>query len=157
MVSWRRKLRFNILKFLRLKDMPGRVALGFALGACVNFYPTFGFGVPLAIFIAGLVRGNLAASFLGDVIFKPLFPIMFYFDLVTGSKLIGQGITHIRYVMHGLLKLDWKIYQLVGKAFFLGALLNTLILGTILYIAVYEIFSRYHRQMTRLFLAQKLI
>ncbi len=157
MVTWRRRLRYYLLRFLRLKDMPGKAALGFAVGACVNLYPAFGISVGVAVFLAGLVRANLVAGLLGNLTVKPLWPVMFYLNLWVGNKLVGHGEANLTQTLGGLLKMEWQAYMLVGKAFFLGAAVNSLVLGTILFLVVYRIFCCYRRQMIRFVLAQKLI
>lgn len=156
-MNWRRRLRFYLLKFLRLKDMPSKAALGFAVGACVNLYPAFGISVGVAVFLAGLVRANLAAGLLGNLIMKPLFPVMFYLNLWVGNKLVGHGQSNLAQTLAGLLHMHWQAFVLVGKAFFLGAAVNSLVLGTILFLVVYRIFCCYRRRMIRFVLAQKLI
>ena len=156
-MKWRRQLRYFLLRFLRLRDMPAKAALGFAVGACVNMYPAFGISVGVAAFLAGLVRANLVAGLLGNVMVKPLWPVMFYLNLWVGNLLIGHAGANTTRTFHGLIKMNWKAWMLVGKVFFLGAIVNTLILGTLLYIGVYWIFSSYRKQMLRFILTQKFI
>lgn len=154
-VTWRRQFKFYLLRFLRLKDMPGKVALGFAVGSCVNFWPTFGFGVPIALFLAGLVRSTLVAGLIGDLMFKPLFPVMFYLDIWVGGKLVGQDTSHLVHAFGGLLRMKGWAYILVGRAFFVGAVVNSLILGTILFVVVYRIFTGYRYQLIQMVWKQK--
>lgn len=151
----RRRLKLNLIKFLRLKGAPGKIALGFALGACVNFYPTFGVGVPFAGLMAGIAMANVPAGLLGDIIFKPLFPFFFYLNLMTGH-LFWSG-------KHGNLSRLWwtlihrpTLHKLgaMGKVFFTGAVVNSLILGTILYILIYFIVERYRGQILKLLVAR---
>lgn len=130
--------------------MPSRVALGFAAGACVNFYPTFGFGVPIALFVAGIVGGTVPAGLLGDLIFKPLFPLMFYMDLWVGNKLLGKGVHGLKRTLIGLVKMHWPAFVIAGKSFLIGAIVNTLIFGGILFLLVYWAFSTHRRSLINL-------
>ncbi len=139
----RRWLKYNLIRFFRLKGSSGKLALGFAVGACINFYPTFGFGVPLAGCAAGIVMANIPAGLLGDIIFKPLFPVFFYLNMVTGDLLLINKGQNADYLWRGLLHSKLSTLAVLGKIFFAGAIVNSLILGTILYICIYFIVKRY--------------
>ncbi len=139
----RRRLKFNLIKFLRLKGAPGKLALGFAVGACVNFYPTFGFGVPLAGVVAAVFLANVPAGLLGDIIFKPLFPFFFYMNMVTGYLVWTSRLQDVRHLWRVLLQPKSSTFAEVSKVFFAGAVINSLITGTILYICIYLMVKRY--------------
>lgn len=137
-----RRLRLYLLLFFRIKDMPARVALGFAVGSCVNFFPTFGVGVPIALAAVRLVRGNIFAGLLGDLLFKPLFPLFFYLNLLVGNFLLGESRAEISQQLLGLVRMEWQAYVEVGKGFFLGAVSNSLGLGLLLFLLVWRTFAR---------------
>jgi len=119
------------------------LALGFAVGACVNFFPTFGFGIPFAGVAAGLVLASIPAGLLGDIIFKPLFPVFFYLNMVTGSLLWGHR-TDMVYNFRQLVRHpDISTFTNAGVVFFSGAVLNSLVLGTIIYIGTRLVVERY--------------
>lgn len=139
----KRRLKYNLIKFLRLKGSPRRLALGFAVGACVNFYPTFGLGVPLAGLMAALFFANVPAGLVGDIVFKPLFPAFFYLNLVTGYFLWTQKCQQANRILPLILRPDLHTLGLAGKVFFTGALVNSFVMGTILYVTVYLIIKRY--------------
>ncbi len=152
MKKFRRAVRYYLLKFLRLKGTPLKVALGFALGACINFYPTFGAGVLLAGLLAGFFRVSITASLLGDIVFKSFFPVFFYFNLLTGNFLLGQKPKHIMGTLKKLLimsRLNVVELKFFGKTFFYGALVNTLLLGALLTFLIYFVFSRYRINIAR--------
>ncbi len=146
---FKRWLKYNLIKFLRLKGAPGKLALGFAVGAGINFYPTFGFGVPLAGLAAGLVLASIPAGVLGDVIFKPLFPVFFYLNLVTGRLFWSGRVREVDYFWPGLQHPTLSDLAVTGKIFFTGALINSLILGIVLYIWIYFIVERYRLPILR--------
>lgn len=150
----RRRIRYALIKFLRLKGAPRKVALGFAIGACVNFYPTFGVGVPLAGLLAAMAMSSIPAGLLGDVAFKPLFPVFFYLNLVTGYIFWPQSTVHGMWrelhrlqEPHGARLIS---FLKIGKVFFAGALLNSLLLGTIVYSIVYFIMRKYRHRLLKL-------
>lgn len=146
----RRQVRFTLIKFLRLKGAPRKIALGFAIGACVNFYPTFGIGVPLAGLLAGLAMASIPAGLLGDVAFKPLFPVFFYLNLVTGYIFWPRGYNHIHKIRVEHLEMKMATFYKLGKVFFAGALLNSLIMGTVLYAIVYFIMRKYRQPLLKM-------
>lgn len=140
---FKRQLKYNLIKFLRLKGSPSKLALGFAVGACVNFYPTFGFGVPLAGLAAGIILASIPAGLLGDIIFKPLFPVFFYLNLLTGHLLWTSRAQNVHHVWKALMDPKLSALADIGKVFFTGAIVNSIILGTILYIFINFIVERY--------------
>lgn len=146
----RRRVRFALIKFLRLKGAPRKIALGFAIGACVNFYPTFGIGVPLAGILAALAMSSVSAGFLGDVAFKPLFPVFFYLNLVSGYIFCPQGKNDLDKMWLELLDLKVATFIKLGKVFFAGALVNSLLLGGVLYTVVYLIMLKYRRRLLKM-------
>ncbi|HWI55542.1 MAG TPA: DUF2062 domain-containing protein [Desulfobacteria bacterium] len=139
----KRRLKYNLIKFLRLKGAPAKVALGFAIGACINFYPTFGLGVPLAGLAAAVFFANIPAGILGDITFKPLFPLFFYLNMITGSLLWPKQHIELRHLSETILKPSLSSLGQLGKVFFVGAAINSLILGTILYVFIYFVVERY--------------
>ncbi len=151
-MKFRRAIRYYLLRLLRLRGTPWKVALGFALGACVNFFPTFGIGVLVAGLLASAFRVSIAGALLGDLMFKSFFPIFFYFNLITGYFLTGQPHRYVLATLRRLLILSHlRIVELerFGSVFFLGAVVNTAVLGGILTALVYLIFSRYRPYLAR--------
>lgn len=144
---WRRRLKFRLLRFLRLRGTPGKVALGFALGACVNFYPTFGFGLPVAIFIVSLVRGSVPAGIISDLLFKALFPIFFYLNFLTGGRFGGQPVYDISSAVKEIAFLKVNTIMNLGSTFLIGAFVNSLILGGLLFVVMYIMFKSFRKEM----------
>jgi uncharacterized protein len=151
---WGRRLKFLAIKFLRLKGTPSKVALGFAVGAVVNFSPTFGFGIIIAGFLAGLLRGSITAGIVGDIIFKTLFPLFFYCNLLLGNFILDAKNVNITSSLKQLIRLEASAFFFVGKAFFLGAFINSIALGVILFLIVYKLFKDYRHRMIGFFLSR---
>lgn len=140
---FKRRLKYNLIMFLRLKGAPAKLALGFAVGACVNFYPTFGFGVAIAGLMAAVFFANVPAGLLGDIIFKPLFPFFFYLNMLTGYLLWPNQLHQVHHLQQMLLHPKVRALAVLGKVFFAGAIINSLILGTFLYFFIYLMVKRY--------------
>lgn len=154
---WRKRLRYYVLTLLRLKGSPAKVAFGFALGACVNFYPTFGLALILAGFIAGITRCNVPAAVLGDLVFKPVFPLMFYINLLIGDNFYNAKTQSLAEAWSKLRHFEAESVVILGKVFFTGALINTLILGALLFAIVYKVFKDHRRRLARWFYKQRII
>lgn len=126
--------RYQAISLFRVDDGSERVARGFTVGALINFFPTFGFGVLVSGFVAGLVRGNVLAGFVGGALFAILWPILFYLNMQVGeifyrSPILVDELEDVT---------DSTIDALVkGKTFLAGAAVNSLIAGLVLYLAVY--------------------
>jgi uncharacterized protein (DUF2062 family) len=144
-----------LIKFFRLKGAPRKIALGFAIGACVNFYPTFGIGIPLAGLFAGLAMSSIPAGLLGDVAFKPLFPVFFYLNLVTGYFFLPGGNQDLDKMWIELMNLSPATFVKLGKIFFAGAIVNSLLLGIVLYSVVYLVMLKYRRRLLRMLLRRR--
>ena len=150
----KRQLKYNLIKFLRLHGAPSKLALGFAVGAAVNFYPTFGVGVALAGVIAALFFSNVPAGLLGDIVFKPLFPLFFYLNLITGNLVWTNRIHRADHLWQQVIHPRIETIAVIGKVFFTGALINSLILGTVIYIVVFFVVKRYRHRVLRWLLAR---
>lgn len=133
-MRYRRRLKCLLLKFLRLRGNPHKISFSFALGSIINFIPTFGFAIPIAAFGAALFRGNIVAAVLGDIIFKPIFPLLFYLDVRVGHMLLGKTTHHIGKELHALMYMtDINALKTLGLSFFIGMLTCMLIAFFILY------------------------
>lgn len=136
-------------------DVPLRVAWGFALGSCVNFYPTLGFGFPVAAIVAYVSRTNVAAALIGETILKPLFPFMFYLDIEMGHLLFGvppRPWDIHTFKMHAFIT---KLIPVYAKSFFIGALANTLIFASVVGGCLYVLLTKYRERIRKLLLTRK--
>ncbi len=128
---------------MRLRGAPGKLALGFAVGACINFFPTFGLGIPVAGLAAGIVFANVPAGLLGDITFKPLFPVFFYFNFLTGSFFWTNPEQDSGIAWDGFLYPGAFNFGDFGRIFFTGALVNSIILGAIIYVTMFFLMEHY--------------
>jgi len=87
---WRKVLRF-IRRALRSHASPREIAGGLALGLIINFTPTLGFQIPLAISLSALFRVNSLAALAGIQITNPLTaPCVYAMTYRVGKWLLGQ-------------------------------------------------------------------
>lgn len=136
-----RTLNYLIALFEK-DDSPLKLAAGFALGCCVNFFPTFGFGLPLAVILAFVTRTSIIASLIGENFLKILLPFLWYLNLVVGSLFfpLPESFRDIKAVL-ALIK-DWQSLMPFIGAFMTGALINTLIFGLALAFATYILLKK---------------
>lgn len=137
-----RKLKFLLIRLLRIKDNAHSIAIGFTIGFLINFVPSFGIGPLLSAISAKLLRGNSFAGFIGGISFLWAFPLLFYLNIVVGENLfpielfnIGGGIEDTEEAL--------VVGLQIGKAFFIGMLINMLLFGSSMYFISYTILKRY--------------
>ena len=70
--SFSRSLRYGGKRILRLTASPHAVAAGLAVGVFSAFTPFFGFHLIIAIVLAYVLAGNIAAAALGTTLANPL-------------------------------------------------------------------------------------
>lgn len=145
-MKYRRRLKYYLIKLCRLKDSPKAVAGGLAWGAFVHFYPTFGLGPLIAVFMAGLFRTNIVAATVGWAIIMPLFPLFFYFNLKIGDFLIGLPTSNIVMALHGLSHISLKDVFLVSKAFIIGSVINGILGVVFIWVAGFCLLKKYRKE-----------
>lgn len=128
---YRRRLKYYLIKLCRLHDSPKSVAGGFALGTIVHFYPTFGFGALFAVALSSLFRTNNIAATLAWAITSPLFPVLFYLNIVVGCIFFAPAERSITKLI--MVHVSWRDVLHLSKAFFLGAVINGIIAAAILW------------------------
>ncbi len=70
--SFSRSLRYMGKRITRITASPHAVAAGLAVGVFAAFTPFFGFHLILAIVLAYLIAGNIAAAAIGTALANPL-------------------------------------------------------------------------------------
>ena len=90
--SWRRSLRYQSLRLIRLHRNPHTVALGLAVGAFVAVLPVIGIQMLMAVAIAWLLRGSAAAALAGTFVANPLtYPGLWFASYEMGCMILGAG------------------------------------------------------------------
>lgn len=85
-----RLFRYGYLRFVRLRGTAEEVARGMALGVFIGMTPTMGVQMPIALFVAMLLRENKLAAVLGVWISNPATAIPIYtFNFKLGKYLLS--------------------------------------------------------------------
>ncbi len=80
------RLRNWIRKLFHLRSTPHQIALGFAIGAFIGIFPTFGLGFLVISAIAVFIKFNVPAAFIGTAIANPfLGPLWIFLSYKIGS------------------------------------------------------------------------
>lgn len=145
-MNYLRLTKYYLLKLFRISDSPSAIGRGFAMGIIVHFYPIFGFGLPMALFTAQLVRGSIAASGLGWAVTSPLWPPFFYLNFLVGDWVLGNDTEDIIQAIYNVAHAHFSDLLIIGKAFFLGAIINTIVTFVIIRWLVFVMVSRYRKE-----------
>ncbi|MEK5444675.1 DUF2062 domain-containing protein [Fredinandcohnia sp. FSL W7-1320] len=151
-----RKVKYNLVRLLRVNDSPHQVALGFTLGFIPNWYPTFGLGVILSVGLAKLVRANTVAAFVGGVIGSPLWPALFLLNYKVGNLLLDRStrvdeledVDYADALEHTLDGVNSFFSK--GFTFLEGAFINTVLFSIFSYFIVKFLFKMYRKGLLRM-------
>ncbi len=127
------RLRQAFRLLLRLEDTPHRVALAFAIGVFIAFFPIIGIHTGMALAIAFLFRLNRVAILAGSFVNNPwtLAPL-FMGGTVLGCVLLGVSTSGLRGVDRGLQGRAFYEALLENlRPFLLPFLLGNLALGVV--------------------------
>ena len=127
-MNLRRWLHEHSLKLLAIRDTPGAIAGGVAIGIFMGFTPLFGFKTALAIFFAWVTRTNIIAAILACTLHDlvlPFMPVVFLWEYKTGFVLLnGRWPERLSSVhLHWNEWRNWKMFlrvllpTLVGSAY----------------------------------------
>ena len=128
-MNLRRWLHEHSLKLLAIRDTPGAIAGGVAIGMFMGFTPLFGFKTALAIFFAWVSRTNIIAAILAttlhDVVL-PFMPVVFLWEYKIGYMILNgrwpERLANLR--LQGNEWRNWKMFlrvvwpTLVGSIYF---------------------------------------
>jgi len=135
-INLRRWLRYKYCNFIRIKDRPGSIATGVALGISFDVLPTFGLGVIFAYFLATVFKVNRVATIISAVVFKLCIPLFAYLNLLTGSLLMNEPMKKAAYEGHH----SWRHYDwsVVGTSFLAGSIINAISIFALAYVITYN-------------------
>jgi uncharacterized protein (DUF2062 family) len=97
----------------------------------VNLFPTLGFGVLISGFVARIFGGNVVAGFVGGATLTFFWPLLFYLNMRMGRFFVRSPI-----VVDDLEDVTEKTVDALvwGHTFMAGAVVNSLILGGLVYV-----------------------
>ena len=123
----------HCIRFFRIRQTTERIARGFAVGLAPNFFPTFGFGFMVSAFLARVTGGSVVAGVIGGLSLSLLWPVLFFLNMQTGSIFLSPRV--LIDDMDDVTEKNIKA-ALWGPAFTTGAILNSLIAGTLAYAVI---------------------
>lgn len=134
-INLRRWLRYKYCNFVRIKDHPGSIATGAALGISFDVLPTFGLGVIFAYFLASVLRVNRVSTIISAVVFKLCIPLFAYLNLLTGSLVMDEPMQKTAVGSNqNWLHYDWST---VGASFLVGSVINATLIYVLAYVITY--------------------
>ncbi|WP_251030393.1 DUF2062 domain-containing protein [Bacillus sp. ISL-35] len=135
-----RRIKFLLIKLLRIKENAHNVSIGFTMGFLIHFIPSFGMGPILSTVSAKVFKGNAMAGFISGVALIWLFPFLFYLNVIVGETVFPGGNLHspVEMTSHGM---DAGMH--LGAVFFIGMIINIILFGFIVYYVVYTIMRKY--------------
>jgi len=151
--SWSRSIAYVSKRIIRITATPHAIAAGVAAGVFSSFTPFMGLHILLALAIAWLIAGNLAAAALGTFVGNPLtFPLIWASTWEVGNK-IAPGAHHAKPALaetgfftegvRGLIVNFQAIWDPVLKPMTIGAIPLGLFFSIISYFAVRWLAVRY--------------
>lgn len=135
--SFSRSLRYIVKRVLRLTATPHAIAAGIAAGVFASWTPFLGFHIAIAVVIACLCAGNLAAAVIGTGFGNPLtFPFIWAASYELGTFMLKNGELREKQIdLSGLFRhLDIaELWQPVLKPMLAGAVPLGLLFSLIFY------------------------
>jgi uncharacterized protein len=140
------RLRGFLEVLFHLEDTPHRIALAFAIGVWIAFFPLLGSHTLIALGVGFLFRLSRAALLIGAYVTNPwtLAPL-FFAGTVVGCWLLGVPLDHIQQVYQAfvaregvaLTALEVFLWPFIVGNLFLGT-----VLGTVAYFVIRPILER---------------
>lgn len=141
----KRYAKYHYLKMLRLKDTPGKVAQGIALGVAMDFViPIPLLSIFIAFLVARVFKMNSLAAVMAATAFKPFFAGIVGLNILTTGYIIKAfpglkgvdvphpaGISHLERLINSLLS--------QGVPYLAACAVNGAIIGMIVYVIVRKI------------------
>ena len=141
--GYRRALRYLWLRLLRLNASPHTIALGFAIGVFMSFSPFLGFHLAFSGLFAWLLRGNIAASMLGNFLGNPIsYPFMWAMVYQTGNAVMGKAPSAAMIDLTSL-KFDAADFWNIFIPCFIGSIPVGILAGLLFYFPVKKSVMRF--------------
>jgi uncharacterized protein (DUF2062 family) len=143
--SFRRLLRFQYLRLLRLKASTHSIAMGLAVGIFVGCLPVIPFQTIAAVVMAFVFRGSKVAAALGTWISNPVNMIPFYTMLYYIGSLVMPVQAHFNphhLELEAMLHQGWEIVVVM----FAGGILLGVPLAFLTYIVTFRMVNAYRQR-----------
>jgi uncharacterized protein (DUF2062 family) len=135
-------------KVMSLPDSPKKIATGVALGVAFDFLPVPIISIPLSYLVARLIRCSLLAAPATVIVFKPLVPLFFTFNILIGRILCGN-VPETNVTISGFSFLGPYLEKLIayGYPFLVGSLVNATLFSLAVYFILLFFLERRRRRL----------
>ena len=145
-------------RFIKIRGQPREIALGFALGVFIGMSPTMGIQMPLAVFLAAMLKWSKISAVFGVWITNPITsPFIYGLTYLVGAKLLG--LKAIKTLPQDM---TWSIVRELLKnapvifgALTIGGILIGLPLAVLSYFMSYTAVNKYQQSIKAKLVAQK--
>ena len=118
--SFNRTKKYFLLNLKRMKGSSHDIAIGLACGIAVSFTPFLGLHALLAITLAWILRGSMAAALVGTLFGNPwTFPFIWYLSYEIGKLFISDANILNAYYLLPSLKDEMIVLFILIKNIFL--------------------------------------
>jgi uncharacterized protein (TIGR03546 family) len=155
----RKWLHEHSLKLLAIRDTPGAIAGGVAIGIFFGFTPLFGIKTLSAIFFAWVTRSNILAAVLAatvhDVIL-PFMPVIYWWEFAVGHWLLSnphRWPPRLDKLWQTQPWRDWTTLFTVGKPLLLGSVVCAAPVAMAAFAATMTVVKRHQRRKRKKHLA----
>lgn len=136
------RLRMWVRTILLLRSDTHAIALGFAIGAYIGIFPTFGLGLIIVSFLAIFLKFNVPAAVIGTAIANPfLGPFWMFLSVKVGGLITGALHINLEAVEKSFLN---KVFN-VGIDYIVGNLAISTVVSLASYFIVKALVESYHR------------
>ena len=149
----KRWLHEHSLKLLAIRDTPGAIAGGVAIGIFFGFTPLFGLKTALTVLFAWLTRSNIIAAIIASAahdIILPLMPVVFRWEYNLGYWLLSHphhlppSLTKMHWEGHSWRR--WTTFLTVGKPLLIGSVICSAPFALLSYVLTYRLVDRHQRK-----------
>lgn len=130
-----RKIKIGLKKLYRSTASPHQIALGFAVGAFIGIFPTFGLGLLLCAGLGALFKFNIPASLLGSLVGMPWITPFWVSSSIALGRLIHPGDEKMIRLGEGFQSFFQDALGM-GADYLLGNLIISVVISGILYFLV---------------------
>ncbi len=127
-----------IQKLLSLRASPHQIAMGFAIGAFIGVFPTFGFGALIILAIASFWKFNIPAAIIGTLLGNPLLSPVW---ITSACLLTGISPKDIK-LPEGTLGIVISHYSQIGMKYLLGNLSISVSVAIVSYFVIVVIVKK---------------
>ena len=118
--SFSRIRKYISLSLKRLRGSPHELAVGFSTGIAVSFTPLIGLHALIAIAMAWMLRGSMAAAVIGTLFGNPwTFPLIWYLSLEIGELFYGSFLELNNEISFSVMKNELTTLILILKNLFI--------------------------------------